>query len=35
LKIYFTRQPDGYRAVHLEGDARVVYQGELWEDAYR
>ena len=35
LKIHFTRQPDGYREVHLEGDARVVYQGELWEDAYR
>ncbi len=35
LKIYFTHQSDGYRAVHLEGDARVVYRGELWEDAYR
>jgi diaminopimelate epimerase len=35
LKIHFSRHPDGYRAVHLEGDARVVYRGELWEDAYR
>ncbi len=35
LKIYFSRQPDGYRNVHLEGDARVIYRGQLWEDAYR
>ena len=35
LKIHFSRRPDGYRAIHLEGDARVIYRGELWEDAYR
>ena len=33
LKIYFERHPDGYKDVHLEGDARVVYHGELWKDA--
>jgi diaminopimelate epimerase len=35
LKIYFTRRPEGYENVHLEGDARVVYRGQLFEDAYR
>jgi len=35
LKIYYSRRPDGYKDVYLEGDARVVYRGDLWEDAYR
>ena len=35
LKIFFTREPDGYKNVHLEGDARVIYQGQMWQDAYR
>ena len=35
LKIYFTRGSDGFGDVHLEGDARVVYRGELWEEAAR
>ena len=34
LKIHYTRQPEGFKAVHLEGDARVVYRGEMWADAY-
>jgi diaminopimelate epimerase len=35
LKVYFDRRPDGYKNVHLEGDARVVYRGQLFEDAYK
>jgi len=33
LKIYFQAQGDGFGRVFLEGDARVVYEGELWEEA--
>ena len=34
LKIYFQAEGDGFGRVFLEGDARVVYEGELWEEAY-
>ena len=34
LKIYFQAKGDGFDRVFLEGDARVVYEGELWEEAY-
>jgi diaminopimelate epimerase len=33
LKIYFQAKGDGFDRVFLEGDARVVYEGELWEEA--
>jgi diaminopimelate epimerase len=35
LKIYFQAKGDGFDRVFLEGDARVVYEGELWEEAYK
>jgi diaminopimelate epimerase len=35
LKIYFQPKGDGFERVFLEGDARVVYEGELWEEAYK
>lgn len=35
LTVHFDRHGDEYRDVHLEGDARVIYQGELWEEAWR
>jgi diaminopimelate epimerase len=35
LKIYFQAKGDGFDHVFLEGDARVVYEGELWEEAYK
>ena len=35
LKIYFQAKGDGFDRVFLEGDARVVYEGELWEEAYQ
>jgi diaminopimelate epimerase len=34
LKIYFQSKEEGFDHVFLEGDARVVYEGELWEEAY-
>jgi diaminopimelate epimerase len=33
LKIYFQPQGEGFERVFLEGDARVVYEGELWDEA--
>jgi diaminopimelate epimerase len=33
LKIYFQAKGDGFDRVFLEGDARVVYEGELWDEA--
>ncbi len=35
LTVYFQKKGDGYKEVFLEGDARVIYQGELWEEAWR
>ncbi|MCG6537863.1 MAG: diaminopimelate epimerase, partial [Syntrophales bacterium LBB04] len=35
LKIYFEERPAGYGNVYLEGGAKVVYQGLLWEEAYK
>ena len=35
LKIYFQANGDEFDRVFLEGDARVVYEGELWEEAYK
>ena len=35
LKIYFQVQEDGFDRVFLEGDTRVVYEGDLWEEAHR
>ena len=34
LKIYFEETAAGYGNVYLEGGAKVVYQGLLWEEAY-
>ena len=35
LKIYFDRGSTGYVNVYLEGGAKVVYQGILWEEAFK
>jgi len=35
LTIHFTQSDSGFRDVYLEGDARVIYRGELWEEAYK
>jgi diaminopimelate epimerase len=35
LNIYFQRQGKGFERVFLEGDTRLVYEGELGEEAYK
>jgi len=35
LFIYFKAAAGGFDEVFLEGDARVVYRGELWEEAWK
>jgi diaminopimelate epimerase len=35
LNIYFEESNAGYGNVYLEGGAKVVYQGLLWEEAYK
>jgi len=34
LTIHFEPSPSGFDAVFLEGDARVIYEGNLWEEAW-
>jgi diaminopimelate epimerase len=35
LKIYFEKSLEGFHRVFLEGDTCVVYEGEMWEEAYQ
>ena len=35
LKVYFTRTQSGFENLYLEGDARMVGSGYLWEDAWQ
>jgi diaminopimelate epimerase len=35
LRIYFTRRDDGFAEIYLEGAAKMVYQGFLFEEAYK
>jgi len=32
LKVYFERSGDDFRSVFLEGEARVIYEGRLWNN---
>ena len=34
LTVYFTSEAEAFSEIYLEGDARVVYEGELWPDAW-
>ncbi|NNF99780.1 MAG: diaminopimelate epimerase [Desulfobacteraceae bacterium] len=34
LRVYFQKDGAVYREMQLEGDARVIYQGEFWDDAW-
>ncbi len=34
LKIYFSRENEVFDQIFLEGSARVIYTGSLWEDAW-
>ncbi len=35
LTVHFKTQGGRYQEVFLEGDARVIYRGDLWEEAWR
>jgi diaminopimelate epimerase len=35
LNIYFQKETEGFQRVFLEGDTRVVCEGDLWEEAYQ
>lgn len=35
LHIHFQKKAGGFDRVFLEGDTKVVYEGNLWEEAYR
>lgn len=34
LTVYYSRQGNGFEDVHLEGDARIIYSGEMWREAW-
>jgi diaminopimelate epimerase len=34
LTIYFKQDDTGFNHVYMEGDARVIYQGKMWTDAW-
>jgi diaminopimelate epimerase len=34
LTIHFTRRDGRFRNVYLEGDARIIYDGEMWPEAW-
>ncbi|MDZ4163658.1 MAG: diaminopimelate epimerase [Smithellaceae bacterium] len=35
LNIYFERNREDFHKVYLEGSAQVVYEGRLWDEAYK
>ncbi|HUH65415.1 MAG TPA: diaminopimelate epimerase, partial [Syntrophales bacterium] len=35
LKIYFRRTGSDFKDIYLEGKANVVYEGRIWDEAYR
>jgi diaminopimelate epimerase len=35
LTVHFNQQADRFQSIYLEGDARVIYRAELWEEAWR
>ncbi len=35
LRIYFETTADGFTKVYLEGKVKVVYQGKLWDEAWK
>ena len=34
LKVYFTREADNFKGLYLEGDARIIYRGQLDPSAW-
>ena len=35
LRVYFSRSSDGFEEIYLEGNTKMVYQGLLFEEAYK
>ncbi|MGA3206684.1 MAG: diaminopimelate epimerase [Syntrophales bacterium] len=35
LKIYFHKKDHGFKDIYLEGKANVVYEGRIWDEAYK
>lgn len=35
LKIYFHKTDHGFEDIYLEGKAKVVYEGRIWDEAYK
>jgi len=35
LRIHFTPTEGGFEKVYLEGKTKVVYQGTLWDEAWK
>ncbi|MCL2670048.1 MAG: diaminopimelate epimerase [Syntrophaceae bacterium] len=35
LRIHFSKTPRGFEKVYLEGKTKVVYQGKLWDEAWK
>jgi diaminopimelate epimerase len=35
LKIYFQKTDHGFTDIYLEGKTKVVYEGRIWDEAYR
>ncbi|MBW2490432.1 MAG: diaminopimelate epimerase [Deltaproteobacteria bacterium] len=35
LNIFFTEKEGQYYDIYLEGDARIIYRAQLWEDAWK
>jgi len=35
LTVHFKYDNGGFKDIYLEGDARIIYKGTLWEDAWR
>jgi len=35
LKVYFRKTDHGFEDIYLEGKAKVVYEGRIWDEAYK
>ena len=35
LTVYFDKDGSDFRKVYLEGEARVIYEGQLWEEGWK
>jgi diaminopimelate epimerase len=35
LRVYFERYDDRFENIYLEGEAKIIYNGKLWKDAWQ